>query len=49
MTLNLNELNNLIKGRDDQIRKKEKDPAYCMLSTKIYFRFRDAKRLNVKG
>lgn len=48
MTLNLNELNNLVKGRDYHIRKKEKDPTYHMLSTNINFRFRDANRLNVK-
>lgn len=48
MTLNVNELNNLIKGRDYQIRKKGKDPIYYMLSTKVHFKFRDANRLKVK-
>lgn len=49
MTLNISELNNLIKVRDCQIRKYGKDPIYYILSTKVHFRFRDANRLTVKG
>lgn len=48
MTVNWTELNNLIKGRDYQISKKNER---CYLPYTFYedtVRFRDANRLNVK-